>query len=360
MVFGDEVEDDDGGFELVHDPVSPRHVQPQSTSQHALRHGSNPQPSLRSLRLASMERAGQKEGTNPEDDQVDNDGFLRFPGHETRRPQAGAPKTSQPAELGLGIDLNEQALTELAEEKGISKEELRSLLNASTASMAPSTSSASPAVTLRPAKRSSTPVQLLPAASSSSSSAMAMAPTQHRKVILAEESEEEKAEEPKEEATEPAGETNLEEVNQGAEPLVPVEKEKKYRRIRVKKSYPKIVTGVKRKATPASSSRVVLTREQRLERLRRLQHDRQERLEKIMKDDEAEAEDEEPKEKKAETEENLAAQQKKKGYSPKKRAFKISISKNPFAFNGKCSMHPERNGAPTRRSSSMWPPGAFL
>ena len=56
-----------------------------------------------------------------------------------------------------------------------------------------------------------------------------------------------------------------------------------------------------------------------------------------MKDDEAEAEDEEPKEKKAETEENLAAQQKKKGYSPKKRVYKIPISKNPFAFNGKCS-----------------------
>ena len=115
---------------------------------------------------------------------------------------------------------------------------------------------------------------------------MAMAPTQQRMVILAEEPKEEKAEEPKEEATEPAEETKLEEVNQEkAEPLVPVEKEKKYRRIRVKKTYPKIVTGVKRKATPFSSSRVILTREQRLERLR-LQHDRQEQMEKIMKDDE--------------------------------------------------------------------------
>ena len=66
--------------------------------------------------------------------------------------------------------------------------------------MAPSTSSASPAVTLRPAKRS----------------AMAMAPPQQRMVILAEEPEEEKAEEPKEEATEPAEETKFEEVNQGA------------------------------------------------------------------------------------------------------------------------------------------------
>ena len=69
---------------------------------------------------------------------------------------------------------------------------------------------------------------------------MAMAPTQQRMVILAEEPKEEKAEEPKEEATEPAEETKLEEVNQEkAEPLVPVEKEKKYRRIRVKKTYSK-------------------------------------------------------------------------------------------------------------------------
>ena len=240
-----------------------------------------------------MERSDKKE----EEDQVDNDGFLRFPGHETRRPQAGAPKTSQPTELG--IDLNEEALTELAKEKGISKEKLRSLLSASTAFMAPSTSSAPPAVILRPRPRSSTPVQLPAAASSSSSSAMAMAPTQQRMVILAEEPNEESSENPKAAAAEePALETQLQEVNQDAEPLVPVEKEKKKRRIRIKKSYPKIACGVKRKATPASSSRVVLAREQRFERLRRLQRDRQERMDKIMKDDETEAEDEEPKEKK--------------------------------------------------------------
>ena len=244
MVFGDEAEDDDGSFELVHETVSPPHA--WSAGQPSMprsQHGSS-QPSLRSLRLCLATMVETNKG--------------------------------QPTDIG--IDLTEQALTELAEEKGISKEELRSLLDASTASTAPSTSSASPVATLRPAKRSSTPVQLLPAASSSSSSAMAMAPTQQRMVIPAGESEEEKAEEPKEEATEPAEETKLEEVNQEeAEPLVPAEKEKKYRRIRVKKSYPKIVTGVKREATSASSSRVVLTREQRLERLRRLQHDRQER-----------------------------------------------------------------------------------
>ena len=70
---------------------------------------------------------------------------------------------------------------------------------------------------------------------------MAMAPTQQRMVILAEEPNEESSESPKEAAAEePALETQLEEVTQEkAEPLVPVEKEKKYRRIRVKKTYSK-------------------------------------------------------------------------------------------------------------------------
>ena len=194
VVFGDEAEDDDGSFELVHETVSPPHA--WSAGQPSMprsQHGSS-QPPLHSLRLCLATMVETNKG--------------------------------QPTDIG--IDLTEQALTELAEEKGISKEEIRSLLDASTASTAPSTSSASPVATLRPAKRSSTPVQLLPAASSSSSSAMAMAPTQQRMVIPAGESEEEKAEEPKEEATEPAEETKLEEVNQEeAEPLVPAEKEKK-------------------------------------------------------------------------------------------------------------------------------------
>ena len=308
MVFGDEVEDDDGSFELVHDQVSPRHAQ-QPTSR--LQPGSN-QPQLRSLRLRLATMAENK---------------------------------GQPTDMG--IDLTERASLELAQEKGTPAEKLRALLEAAWESSIGSESSTVPMVTLKPA--TSQPVRLLPAPGApSTSSSLSMPPTQQRMVVLQEQPADE--DEPKQKG---AAESKApgDEQAEAARPEL-TEKPKVYRRIKVQKGSTK-GTPEERKA---ASTKVVLTREQRLQRLRRLQQERQVRMEKMMeKSEESEAETE-----KTKTEEDPAAKKKKEGYSPQKRAYEISISANTVAFYSQCTKHPAGDGASKRRSSSLWASGAMM
>ena len=328
MVFGDEVEDDDGSLGWFMTSF----LTECSTSIHV-------------TACSAAWFKSSKEGTDPDEDQVDDDCFLQVSGHLTRRlaAKAGPEPESMPATLG--VNLSEDALVELAAERGAPMEKMRALaeeqtipktststsasstarssepssvvLNRAARSVqlnpAPSTLATSLLVQLQPASSStvaSTEVQLSPASSTLT------AQSQQRMVTI------------KEVELKGGGD---QERHGGSDTVEKAEKEGKYRRIRVKKEASGVVPSVKGDSKASSGSKVILTREQRLERLRRFQRDRQVRLEKLMekKEEDESKEEDEKKEKKPRKRRTLQPNRKRKAHHLKREPTRSPTPRTP-------------------------------